>query len=56
MVSGLNATDKVPMYEMPLIYVFGVWGVGVFELGRVFFVLGQWHFVIGVLSEIGYEQ
>ena len=37
-ISGLNATDKTPMYEMPLIYVFGGWGIW------------QWHFVIGVLS------
>ena len=27
-VSGLNARDKMPMYEMPLIYVFGVWSWG----------------------------
>ena len=35
MVTDLNATDKMPMYEMPLIYVFGVWG-----LGRAFFCVG----------------
>ena len=29
MVSGLNATDKTPMYEMPLIFVFRAFGVGV---------------------------
>ena len=28
LVSGLNATDKAPIYEMPLIYVFGVLGLG----------------------------
>ena len=46
-LSGLNATYKTPMYEMPLIYVFGVFG-----LGRAFFVLGframafcHWRFV-----------
>ena len=27
-VYGLYATDKTPMYEMPLIYVFGGWGLG----------------------------
>ena len=26
MVSGLKATDKMPMYEMPLAFVFGVLG------------------------------
>ena len=36
MLSGLNATDKTAMYEMPLIYVFGDWVMG---LGRAFFVL-----------------
>ena len=35
MVSGQNATDKTPMYDMPLISMFGVWG-------RAFFVLGFW--------------
>ena len=34
-VSGLNATDKTPMYEMPLNYVYGILG-----LGRTFFALG----------------
>ena len=29
LVSGLNATNKTPMFEMPLIYVFGVLGFGV---------------------------
>ena len=38
-VSGLNATDKTPMYEMPLIYVFGVWRLG---LGWALFVVGFW--------------
>ena len=28
-VSSLNATDKKPMHEMPLIFVFGGWGFGV---------------------------
>ena len=27
-VSGLNTTDKVSMYEMPLIYMFGGLGLG----------------------------
>ena len=31
-VSGLNATDKTPMYEMPLIYVFGGWGLEFYRL------------------------
>ena len=39
MVSGQNATDKTLVYEMPLIYVFGVRGFG---LGQAFFVLGFW--------------
>ena len=34
MVSGLNAMDKMPMYEMLLIY-----GVGVLGLGRAFSML-----------------
>ena len=45
LVSGHNATDKTPMYEMPLIFVFG--GSG-FEVGESIFcleVLG-----VGVLS------
>ena len=39
------------MYEMPLIYVFGFWGLGFW--GEHFFVLGfgQWHFVNGVFSQ-----
>ena len=35
------------MYEMPLINVFGFWGLGEHFL---FWGFGQWHFVIGVLS------
>ena len=42
-VSGDNATDKTPMYEMPLIYVYGGWGFGVWK-GN-FCVLG-----VGILS------
>ena len=34
-VSAHNATDKMPMYEMPLIFVFGVLG-----LGRACFYIG----------------
>ena len=36
---GLNATNKTPTHEMPLIYVFGVWVLG---LGQAFFVLWFW--------------
>mgnify|MGYP001803636434 CR=1 FL=1 len=36
-VSGHNATDKTPMYEMPLHLVFGVWVLG---LGRAFICIG----------------
>ena len=25
LISGLNATDKKPMYKMPLTFVFGIW-------------------------------
>ena len=39
MVSGHNATDKTPMYGMPLTFVFRF---GVLGLGRAFFVLGFW--------------
>ena len=39
-VSGLNAMDKMPMYEMPLIFVFEV-GESIFCIG----VLG-----VGILS------
>ena len=51
-VSGLNATDKTSMYEMPLIYVFGVLGLGLWGWGEDFLCwgFGQCHFVIGVLS------
>ena len=48
-VSGLNATDKTPMYEMPLIYVFGVWGFGVWVSIFCIGVLGN-GIVIGILS------
>ena len=43
-VSGLNATDKMPIYEMSLTFVFG--GSG-FVVGGAFFVLGfeRWRFV-----------
>ena len=44
-VSGHNATDKTPMYEMPLIFVFGVWG---FEVGESIFCVGV--LGVGVLS------
>ena len=46
-VSAHNATDKLPMYmyEMPLIFVFGVWVLGV---GRAFFLFGV--LVDGILS------
>ena len=45
MVSGHYGTDKTPMYEMPLIFVFGVWGFGVGESIFCIGVLG-----VGVLS------
>ena len=41
MVSGLNTTDKTPMYEIPLICVWGL-GVGVLGLGGAFLLLGFW--------------
>ena len=41
-VSGLYATDKTPMYEIPLIYVMG------FGVGRAFFCIGQWRFVLSL--------
>ena len=44
-ISGLNAQDKTPMYEMLLIYVFGVWGFGVGASIFCFRVLGN-----GILS------
>ena len=43
MVSGLNATEKVPMYEMPLTYVFG--GLGFSGWGEYFLYWGN-----GILS------
>ena len=33
LVSGLNATDKTPTFEMPLTFVFEVWGFGILGLG-----------------------
>ena len=39
LVSGLDATGKTPMYEMPLIYVFGIWGLG-FGVGASIFCIG----------------
>ena len=39
-VSGLNATDKTPMYEMPLTFVLRVWWVEVLGLGEHFLYLG----------------
>ena len=36
LASGHNATDKTPMYEMPLIYVFGVGGLGFWVWGEHF--------------------
>ena len=45
MVSGHYGTDKTPMYEMPLIFVFGGWGFGVEESIFCIGVLG-----VGVLS------
>ena len=52
-VSGLNAMDKTTLYETPLIYVFGVGGLGFWGWGEHFLYwgCGQWHFVIGVLSQ-----
>ena len=52
-VTGVNDMHKTPMYEMPLIYVFEIRGCG-FGFGAFFFLywgFGQWHFVIGVLSQ-----
>ena len=53
LVSGLDATGKTPMYEMPLIYVFGIWGLGFWGWGEhlLYWGSGQWHFVIEVLSQ-----
>ena len=47
MVSGLNAMDKTPMYKMPLIYVFGVWGLGFWDWGSIFCTLVSG---VGILS------
>ena len=44
-VSDQNARDKIPMYEIPLIFVFGGWGFGVGESIFCTWVLG-----VGVLS------
>ena len=44
-VSGLNATNKTPMYEMSLIFVLGVGG-SIF----LYWGFGHWRFDIGVLS------
>ena len=49
LVSGLNATDKTPMYEMPLIFVCRGWGENFSHWG-----FGDRHFVIGVLSRDRY--
>ena len=37
-VSGLNATDKMPMYEILLTFVWGVWG-----FRSIIWVLAFWH-------------
>ena len=39
LVSGLNATDKTPIYEMPLTFVFGGWGFEHF----LYWGFGRWH-------------
>ena len=56
LVYGHNATDKTPMYEMPLTFVFGGWGFGVMGaffvlafcqlilLGLAQHLLNHWHF------------
>ena len=36
LVSGLNATDKTPMYEMPLTFVFEVWELAFWGWGEHF--------------------
>ena len=49
-VSAHNATDKLPMYEMPLFFVFGVLG-----LGRAFFFywgLGDGTLSLAICTEI----
>ena len=50
LVSGLNATDKTPTFEMPLTFVFEVLGVWHFGVGVSIFCLGRWRFYIGDLS------
>ena len=37
--SGQDARDKTPMYEMPPIYVFRIWGLG-FGVGESIFCIG----------------
>ena len=49
-VSGLYATDKTPMYVMPVIYAFGILGFGVRGEHFLYWGFRQWHFVIEVLS------
>ena len=48
-VSSLNATDKTPMNENSLAFVFRVWGFGVWEsifvLGFYAMALWHWHFI-----------
>ena len=39
------------MYEMPLIYVFGVLRLGYWGEHFSHWGFGQWHFVIGVLYQ-----
>ena len=46
-----SATDKMPKYEMPLIYVFGGWDFWGWGKHFLYWGFGQWHFVIGVLSQ-----
>ena len=49
MVSDHDATDKTPMYEMPLIFMFEVLGLGEHFL---YWGFGCWHFAIGFCPEI----
>ena len=53
-VSGHSATDKTPMYEMPLIYVFGGWGFGVGESTFCIGVLGNGILSLAFCPEIGF--